>query len=213
VDFSYLLDDPMGVHVDVWDSILLATALVFALGGVSIHTWLAQRWAHHPFRVVIQGHMANALLGCAVALALIGASHFLGWPIYGLPVVGMLALMVSVGVVTWLVVDWWSYVRPELTQYETKFPAVKEAHSEVLSGAHKTRSQAPMLWGLSGAFVAYAAFVWHPWPHLFHEGNFVYGAPVGFAIGSLVAMHKSTVPAPTVPPKRLGGRNVAKRRR
>ena len=208
-----IADEPTGLHLDAWGGILVASALVLAVSALAIRSIVGHGWPHHPFRVTMRFHMANALLGCVVTVALVGVSHLLGWPVYGLPVVGDLALLLSAGVSVWLTLDWWTSLRPALKRYEDKYPAITRANAESFPRVRPSESNAPMLWALGSAVVAYGAFVWHPWPHIFHEGNFLYGAPVGFAIGSLVAMHTTAVSGPIVAPIGASRQKATKRRK
>lgn len=198
-----ILDEPAGLHLDSWGVVLLASGLLLGSAGVTLRLGTIRDWAHHPFRLNTQARAANALLGSAMTTVLVGASHLLGWPIYGLPVVGVLALGFSASLIGFLAIDWWTQIRPELERYEARYPGVAVARSDTFNRLELSKSSAPTLWTLGVAAIAYGAFVWHPWPHILHEGNWLYGAPAGFAIGSLVAMRRSAVADRMGPPRRL----------
>lgn len=206
------LAEPAGAHLDSWAAILIGLTLLFALAGVLLRNTVREHWAHHPFRVTIEGHLANALLASAGGLALIALSHAVGWPIYGLPVVGltMVVLALAVGITGGSA--WWLHFRKELARYDVRHPHVAQPDADELPQAKSPRTSAPMLWAFGAGITAYAVFVWHPWPHLFHEGNIIYGAPAGYAIGSLVAMYTAGIMAPALPRQRAGRGKRSKRR-
>ena len=208
-----MFDEPTALHLDAWAGVLLAAAFMLAAAATLLRLNALRRWGQHPFRFSTQLYASNALLGCTLTMALVGISHAAGWPIYGLPVVGGLGLLLSVGVSGFLAVDWWTYIRPELARYDKRYPTAGVPKRGMVRPLRQTQSSAPVMWTLGTAAVAYAVFVWHPWPHIFHEGNWLYGAPAGFAIGSLVAMHRSAESAFMFSPMQPIKRGKVSRRR
>lgn len=189
-------------HLDAWGAALLAAAVVASLLAA---IWLLQVrrwWRHHPYRLVVQGHIARGMTATAVLLAIASASHLLGWTVYALPVLGLVALaLLALMVGVWR----WGFL-PGLRRYEAR-------HPEVIAKRAKLRLTAvpayevPLLAAIAGGAAAYVGFVWHPWNHVFHLGMWVLGGLTAYAIASVVATQRAPLPrveSPWIVPRGRG---------
>jgi hypothetical protein len=178
----YLFDNPGASHVDGWGlTLLIAAALALGLG--TIWTWqLHAAWRHHPYRVLIQGHLRNAALATAAFLGVAAVAHLLGWPAWGTPVFGAIGVLL---IIATIVIWRWSFL-PQLRRFEALRPEFATPHAK-LPRAKAPAAEMPLLSAIGAGFTAYFIFLWHPWNHVFHLGLWLVGPLVGLAAGSLVA--------------------------
>ena len=114
--------------MDAWGVALAAAfGLAVALGGSRRQQ--LRHWRHHPFRMSVERHLANALLSAAALLAFAGAAHMAGFPVYDVPLLGVAALVVLMVVVVGGVLAWRSHFLPLLVRYDAlhQHEAVRDA--------------------------------------------------------------------------------------
>ncbi len=190
-------DTPRGPHLDAWGLALMVVCGTALLMGETRRWSVLHHWRHHPFRMVIERHLANALLAASVLLAISAVTHLAGVPVYDVPLMGASALAVFAATLFGGVLMWRARFIDDLAAYDRDHPQLASADARL---PHVKPSAELPYWvaGVIG-FVAYVAFVWHPWNHVFHEGNLIIGAVGGFAIGSVIAMHTALIPRPPQP--------------
>lgn len=199
------LDTPTGPHLDAWGIALAALAGLAFLMGETRRWSVLHHWRHHPFRMAIERHMANALLAAAALLGISAATHLAGVPVYGVPAMGLAAVGVFAAALVGGLFVWRGRFLGRLATYDRLHPDLAKPDARL--PRIRVSVEQPY-WTAAGIGVlAYAAFTWHSWNHAFHEGNLVLGAIGGFGIGSLIAMHTSLIPRPPQP------RTAARRKR
>ena len=176
-------------HFDIWGGLLLAATL--AAGAIAVTwRWEIQRWwHHHPFRLVVQGHLASAMSAVALLLSVATISHVQGWSVYALPILGLIAISFLA-----LVFGWWRWVfLAELRAYEAGHRAIVAKGVKVRLTEYR-EAEWPWVGGLAGGVAGYIAFLAHPWNHAFHMGMWLLGGLIGFVIGSLIATKTAGLP-------------------
>lgn len=191
---SNLLANPTAAHLDLWGAVLALVALLGIIVGAGWRLHLRRQWRHHPLRLRVQGHLADAVLAVAVILAIGAVAHLAAWPVWGTPLFGTAALALLGLVIVWRQLALTTFAK-NLVGYEEHYPTVAKPRAP-LPQAKLPNEEIPTIAALVGALALYAIFVWHPWNHVFHMGLAPIGAIAGFALGSLIAADKGQVPPP-----------------
>lgn len=177
-----LLDFPGRQHADLWLVILIAATAAAAVMATLWEWQLSHAWRHHPFRMTVEGHLANAAIAVAVLLGVASAAHGLGWDAWGAPLLGVIGILLLLATV---IVRRVAFL-PQMHDYEAGSPELTTPRAK-LPRAQPDRMMFPVIVALGGAPAAYLAFGWHSWNHAFHMGMSILGFLVVFAVASLVA--------------------------
>ena len=187
-----LIASPTGGHVDPWGvSLGIAAVAAWVLGSLRRRSIL-RHWRHHPFRMAVERHVANSLIGAGCLLGVAAVAHLLGWPVYDVPLFGFSAFAILAVAIVGGQVTWRTHFLPMLARYDSAHPEV--ARPDLKRPRVAQPAELPLWTAALVGSVAFAAFLWHPWAHLFHEGNFLIGGLGGFVIGSVISMHTSRIP-------------------
>lgn len=189
VSLRWLLGEPHRSHLDLWGIGLLGLFALIVIITVGWRWEIRSRWPHHPFRAVVQGLLVKGTGALSVLAGVAAAAHVLGWSVYGVPLFGGLVALVF----TAIVVHWRFLVLPQLRRYERRHPEVAVVHAR-LRPVTAPWSEIPLIAGLAGGFVGYAAFVWHPWSHAYHMGMFVLGGLASYVVACVVVTWSAGVP-------------------
>ncbi|MHB8508021.1 MAG: hypothetical protein ACYDGR_05140 [Candidatus Dormibacteria bacterium] len=188
-----LIMAPTGRHLDLWGGVLIALASVSLVTGILGFTRLHQLWRRHPYKLLIGSMVTRAVLGIGLFLLVAAVAHTQGWPVYGTPLFGLIGLLMLGAALAWTAAFWALRLRSLLQRYEKRYPEVISGTANI-APARMPHIEMPYLLMPLGGFIAYAAFIWHPWSHLFHEPNWLLGAPVGYAVGNLIGLARYGVP-------------------
>ena len=175
-----LFSDPLRAHFDSWSAALAVTFVAALTFTVAQRINSRRLWNHHPYRQEIGRHVTTAALASSLLLAIAVVSHSLGWPVYGKPVLGAIALTLFILTIA----IWRTVYLSSLRSFESRWPETKEPHAK-MPRANFRHSELPMFTAVIGAAIGYVGFIWHPWNHIFHEGMWLLGALVGVAGGHL----------------------------
>lgn len=209
---SWLLSQPDQTHLDAWGSSLLLVAVCATFVGLIWRRYLLHRWGRHPFQLLVQRYMNQAIVASSLLLLLAAAAHVGGTPVYSAPLFGALVGLFALAVSAWCLISWRGHFAPLIQRYEQRYPEASSS-PEVLLPAKLRRSEAPLMLAILGGAAAYLGFAWHPWSHLFHIPNIGLGALAGFAVGSALGLSRYGVPDPPRRRSESPGKKRPKKRR
>lgn len=211
-EFADLLRSPASPHLDVLGATDTAVMLAALAAAAVARLYQRHRWPAHPVRRVVYTDLSRAGTALGLMVAIPTIAHLSGLQVYGSGLASDLAVGVILVAGVWVALEWRLDIRPLLAKYDRRFPETG-ARGATAVRARMPRQEGPFLWAVATGFVAYAAFVWHPWSHLLHEGNWIPGALAGYALGCIYAIRRTDVPMPSQPAPVRGRRRRRPRSR
>ncbi|MHB8508023.1 MAG: hypothetical protein ACYDGR_05150 [Candidatus Dormibacteria bacterium] len=207
---QYWLTAPDTTHIDPLGLSLAGLALALLVAGLVGRLRAAGPWRHHPFRLMLGHYWGRGAAALGLLTAVAAASHAGAVPVYGTRLAGAGMIVMVAAVLLGAGLGWRFRLATLMTRYDQRYPEVLAADA---GRAEVVKLETPM-WSMIFVGVgAYLAFVWHPWNHVFHEGNIVLGALAGYAAGCLVGVLRyGPPPPPRVTPRSTRRAKPARRR-
>lgn len=193
---EYWLAAPGAFHLDALGLALVAATGAFLGVGLALISRARRSWRRNPFRIMLGHYLGRGAISLGLLTMIAAAAHIAGIPVYGTRAAGLGTLIFLLVAALSAGLGWRFHLAVLMRKYEERYPEVVDAAKGKAATARLVKLEAPMWFMLFIGAGAYLAFIWHPWNHIFHEGNIALGGLAGYAIGCLVGVLRYGAPPP-----------------